>query len=109
MNEELQALDKTHTWDLVDLPPGKSTIGCCWVYKIKARFDGTVERYKVRLAAKGFTQEFGIDYEETFAPVAKLTSVRSLLAIVAARSWPLFQMDVKTAFFNRDLIEEVYM
>lgn len=109
MSEELQALDKTHTWDIVDLPPGKSVIGCRWVYKIKTRSDGTVERYKARLVAKGFTQEYGIDYEETFAPVARLTSVRSLLAIAAARGWSLCQMDVKNAFLNGDLTEEVYM
>ncbi|PSS08272.1 Endonuclease, partial [Actinidia chinensis var. chinensis] len=109
MTEELQALDRTHTWDLVDLPPGKSIIGCRWVYKIKTRADGTVERYKARLVAKGFTQEYGIDYEETFAPVARLTSVRSLLAVAATRGWSLCQMDVKNAFLNGDLTEEVYM
>ncbi len=105
----LQALDKTHTWDLVDLPPGKSLIGCKWVYKIKTHSDGSVERYKARLVAKGFTQEYGIDYEETFAPVAHLTSVRSLLAVAAVRKWGLYQMDVKNAFLNGDLTEEVYM
>ncbi|GFS31939.1 hypothetical protein Acr_00g0020080 [Actinidia rufa] len=68
-----RALDRTHTWDLIDLPPSKSIIGCRWVYKIKTRVDGTVERYKARLVDMGFTQEYGIDYEETFALVAKLT------------------------------------
>uniref|UniRef100_A0A2N9I8J5 Reverse transcriptase Ty1/copia-type domain-containing protein n=1 Tax=Fagus sylvatica TaxID=28930 RepID=A0A2N9I8J5_FAGSY len=75
MKEELDALLKTGTWDLVDLPAGKSAIGCKWVYKIKTRSDGTVDRYKARLVAKGFTQEYGIDYEETFAPVARLSSL----------------------------------
>uniref|UniRef100_A0A2N9EJW8 Integrase catalytic domain-containing protein n=1 Tax=Fagus sylvatica TaxID=28930 RepID=A0A2N9EJW8_FAGSY len=109
MADELDALHKTHTWDMTTLPPGKSAVGCKWVYKIKTRADGSVERYKARLVARGFTQEYGIDYEETFAPVARLTSVRSLLAVAAVRHWPLFQMDVKNAFLNGDLLEEVYM
>uniref|UniRef100_A0A2N9G7D2 Integrase catalytic domain-containing protein n=1 Tax=Fagus sylvatica TaxID=28930 RepID=A0A2N9G7D2_FAGSY len=109
MTEELQALEKTHTWDLVDLPHGKSAIGCKWVYKIKTKSDGSIERYKARLVAKGYAQEYGIDYEETFAPVARITSVRSLLAIAAVHQWPLFQMDVKNVFLNGDLTEEVYM
>ena len=70
MNEELDALHKTGTWDLVDLPSGKSVIGCKWVYKIKSRSDDIVDRYKARLVSKGFIQEYGIDYEETFAPGA---------------------------------------
>jgi hypothetical protein len=78
-------------------------------YKIKTRSDGTVDRYKARLVAKGFTQEYGIDYEETFAPVARISSVRTLIAVSASRHWPLFQMDVKNAFLNGELTEEVYM
>ena len=103
MKEELDALHKTGTLDLVILPSGKSAIGCKWIYKIKTRSDGIVDRYKARLVAMGFTQEYGIDYEETFAPVARLSSVRTLIAVSAARKWPLFQMDVKNAFLNGEL------
>ncbi|KAL5788005.1 hypothetical protein ACOSP7_004954 [Xanthoceras sorbifolium] len=109
MNEELSALHKTDTWDLVSLPPGKRTVGSRWVYKIKTKSDGSVERYKARLVAKGFSQQYGMDYEETFAPVAKMTTVRTLIAVASIRQWHIYQMDVKNAFLNGDLHEEVYM
>ena len=109
MKKELDALHKTRTWDLVDLPFGKSAIGCKWVYKIKTRSDGTVDHYKARLVSRGFTYEYGIDYEETFAHVARLSSVKTLIVVSAARKGPLFQMDVKNVFLNGELLEEVYM
>ena len=109
MKEELDALHKTGTWDLVDLSSRKSAIGCKWVYKIKTQSDGTVDHYKARLVARDFTQEYEIDYEETFAPMARLSSVRTLIFISACRKWPLFQMDVKNDFLNGELSEEVYM
>ena len=109
MKEELDALSKNHTWDLVTLPPRKSVVGCKWIYKIKTRSDGSIERYKARLVAKVFTQEYGIDYEETFAPVARISSVLALLAVAAVSKWDFFQMDVKNTFLNGNLSEEVYM
>ena len=75
-------------------------VGCKWIYKIKTRTDGSIEYYKTRLIVKGFTQEYGIDYEENFAPVARISSVRALLAVAAASKWDIFQMDVKNAFLN---------
>ena len=84
-------------------------VGCKWIYKFKTHSDGSNERYKTRLVEKGFTQEYGIDYEEIFTLVARISSVRALLAVAAANKWDLFQMDAKNAFLNGDLSEEVYM
>ena len=94
---------------MVDLPHGQSIVGCRWVYKIKTKGDGFVERYKPHLVSKGFTQEYGVDYEKTFAPIAHVTSVRCLIAVAVVHRLPLYQMDVKNAFCNGDLQEEVYM
>ena len=85
MNKELNVFHKNHTWDMVDLAPGQFVVGCRWVYKIKTKADGSVERYKAYLVAKGFTQEYGIDYEETFAPITRLTSVICLIAVATVR------------------------
>ena len=98
MKEELDALHKTGTCDLVDLPSRKSATGCKWVYKIKTRSDGTVDRYKARLVVKGFTREYGIDYEETFAHVARLSSVMTLIVVSGAHKWPLFRWMSKILF-----------
>ena len=84
-------------------------VGCKWIYKIKTCSDGSIECYKTRLVAKSFTQEYEIDYEETFAPVARISSVCALLAVAATSKCDLFQMDVKNAFLNGDLSEKVYM
>jgi hypothetical protein len=109
MSEELVALERTGTWEVVPLLAHAVPITCKWVYKVKTKADGSIERYKARLVARGFQQSYGRDYVETFAPVAHMTTVRALIAVAAIRSWNLSQLDVKNAFLHGDLNEEVYM
>ncbi|RVW29708.1 Retrovirus-related Pol polyprotein from transposon TNT 1-94 [Vitis vinifera] len=109
VNEEIQALQKNDTWKITKLPQGKRPVGCKWVFNVKYKADGRIDRYKARLVAKGFTQTYGIDFQETFAPVAKLNTIRVLLSLAANLDWNLHQLDVKNAFLNGDLEEEVYM
>eukprot|EP00252_Welwitschia_mirabilis_P023344 TRINITY_DN6573_c0_g1_i1.p1 TRINITY_DN6573_c0_g1~~TRINITY_DN6573_c0_g1_i1.p1 ORF type:complete len:172 (-),score=23.33 TRINITY_DN6573_c0_g1_i1:878-1393(-) len=107
--EEMNALNKNGTWEIVDLPHDKKVLGCKWVFTINCTADGSVERYKARLVARGFTQTYGIDNQETFAPVAKINSIRVLLFVAVNFDWPLHQLDVKNAFLNGDLEVEVFM
>ncbi|WKA01022.1 hypothetical protein VitviT2T_019330 [Vitis vinifera] len=109
MEEELKSMKDNEVWDLVELPKEIETIGCKWIFKTKHDSKGNVERYKARLVAKGYTQKEGIDYKETFSPVSKKDSLKIVMTLVAHFDLELHQMDVKTAFLNGELHEEVYM
>ncbi|CAH1415477.1 unnamed protein product [Lactuca virosa] len=109
MDIEIQSMYDNQVWNLVDNVPGRKTVGCKWIFKKKTDMDGKVHTYKARLVAKGFTQTHGIDYDETFSPVAKIKSIRVMLSIAAFHDYEIWQMDVKTAFLNGKLAEDVYM
>eukprot|EP00253_Pinus_taeda_P012215 PITA_12215 len=109
MDEEMNAIERKKTWDLVELPKGKEFFGVKWVYKIKSNAEGKIERHKARLVVKGYKQQYGRDYEETFALVARMETVRAVLSIAAQNKWKVYQMDVKSAFLNGVLMEEVYI
>jgi len=109
MQDEMRSMDTNVVWDLVTISKEAKTVGCKWVYKTKYDSKGNVERFKARLVAKGFTQREGIHYNETFCPVSCKDSFRIIMALVAHYDLELHQMDVKMAFLNRDLEENVYM
>ena len=109
MQSEYDAIMKNGTWSLCDLPLGKKAIGTNWVYKLKCKPDGSVERYKASLVAKGYAQEKGIDFEKTFASTCRMTTVRSICALAAHNGWNVHQLDIKIAFLNGELHREVYV
>ncbi|CAA7400586.1 unnamed protein product [Spirodela intermedia] len=109
MNEKMLALLKNQTWKVVLLPKRKKIVGCRWVSIINYKSDGTVEHFKARLVAKGFTKCYGIDYMETFAPIAKMGTVCILVSLVLHYGWSVLQFDVKNAFLHREISEEIYM
>ena len=109
MKEEFNSLQKNNTWELVDLPPGRKLVQCKWVFKTKFAADGSTLKYEVILVAKCYSQVHVIEYNETFAPVAKMDSIRLALAISALKQWEVHHIDVKCSFLNGDLTKDIYM
>eukprot|EP00253_Pinus_taeda_P003882 PITA_03882 len=109
MNEEISAIEKSKTWELVDLLECKDAIGVKWVYKTKSNAEGKIDRHKAILVVKGYKQQQGKDYDETFAPVTRMETVRTVLSIAAQHKWKIYQMDVKSAFLIGVLKEEAYV
>ncbi|GJW68105.1 retrotransposon protein, putative, ty1-copia subclass [Tanacetum coccineum] len=109
MNAEMQSMIDNMVWVLVDLPPNCKTVGSKWIFKKKTDMDGIVHTYKAHLVAKGYTQLYGVDYEETFSPVADIRAIRILISIAAFYDYEIWQMDVKTTFLNGYLHEDIYM
>ena len=107
--EEMNALRRSGTWEVIDLPMDKKIVGCKWVFIVKCKVDGSIERFKARLMAKGLTQTHGVDYQETFAPFTKINYIHVLLSLAVNYNWPLHQLDIKNAFMNGNLEKEVFM
>ena len=109
MKGRKNSMESNRVWDFVDLPPSRKTIGNKWVLNINHKADGTIDKYKARLIAEGYTQQEGIDYEETFLPVVRFASICLILAIGGRMDLELHQMNVKTVFLNGELDEKIYM
>jgi hypothetical protein len=109
MIEEYQSIIKNDVWEIVPRPKSKDVVSSKWLFKIKHAANRSIEKYKARFVARGFSQKEGIDYGETFAPVARYTSIRTIIALATKMKWKLHQMDIKTAFLNGVIKEEVYI
>ncbi|RVW32244.1 Copia protein [Vitis vinifera] len=109
MRKKMSALEKNKTWEIVERPKGNNIVDCKWIFTLKYKADGSLERHKARLVAKGHTQTYEVDYQEAFAPVAKMNIVRILLSLVVRYNWQLLQYDIKNSFLHGDLDEEIYM
>ena len=109
MDEEMATLRKMNTWELADLPKDRKPISCRWVFALKRNASGEIVKYKARLVARGFSQEYGINYKETFAPVIRLDALRVILALAAIHGWDMQQLDIKGAYLNGELKETIFM
>ena len=109
INNEVESILQNHTWELVDLPPGSKPLGYKWIFKKKMKADGSIDKYKARLVVKGYNKKEGLDYFDTYSPVTRISFIHMLIAIAAIHNLEIHQMDVKTAFLNGDLDEEIYM
>ncbi|PRQ42077.1 putative RNA-directed DNA polymerase [Rosa chinensis] len=109
MDQEIEAIERNHTWELTILPAGAKTIGVKWIFKTKLNENGEVEKCKARLVAKGYAQQYGIDYTEVFAPVARWDTIRMVIALAAKKGWKVYQLDVKSAFLHGELTEAVFI
>lgn len=109
MQSEMQAIEENQTWVVSDLPAKQKAIGLKWIFKVKKDPEGNIVKHKARLVAKGYAQRHGVDFDEVFAPVARIETVRVLLALAAQGGWEVHHMDVKSAFLNGDLTETVYV
>lgn len=107
--DEIFSIEKNNTWDLVELPKGVKPIGLKWIFKIKRNADGTISKYKTRLVVKGYVQRHGVDYDEVFAPVARIETIRLIIALSASHGWEIHHLDVKTTFLHGELKEEVFV
>ena len=109
IKSEIDSILQNHTWELVDLPHGSKPLGCKWDFKKKMKTDGTIDKYKAKLIIKGYKQQKGVEYFDSYSPVSRITSIIMMLAIASMRNLAVHQMDVKTIFINGDLEEEIYM
>ena len=103
MDVEMEAIKRNNTWELAELPKGAKKVGVKWVYKTKLNENGEVDKYKARLVVKGYAQEYGVDYTEVFAPIARVETIRLVVAFAAHQGWPIYQLDVKSAFLYGEL------
>ena len=102
-------IEKNNTWELVAIPREREVVSLKWIYKVKLNQEGDIQKHKARFVARGFTQKSSIDFNETFFPVARLETIRTVIVVVAQKKWKIIQLDVKSAFLNGKLDEEIYV